>query len=60
MITTVKAFAGGFGLNGKIPFFEPKVPEYMEKANIEFMKWSSGYDLVERETKKVEIDEDSI
>jgi len=57
VITSIKAFAGGLGMNGKIPLFGPKVPEYQEKANVEFMKWAVNYDLVERETQKVEIDE---
>ena len=36
VITTLKAFFGGLGTHGKIPLFEPNVPEYMEKANVEF------------------------
>jgi len=60
VITTVKAFAGGFGLHGNVPFFEPKVPAYMEKANKDFLHWSIGYDLVERPTRKIEFDESQI
>lgn len=58
--TTLKAFVGGLGTKGKIPFFEPKVPKYMEDANVEFMRWATKYDLVERKTKKVEIDDTKI
>lgn len=29
VITSAKAFIGGLGLHGKIPLFDPKVPEYM-------------------------------
>lgn len=57
VITTLKAFVGGLGLHGKAPLFSAKVPEYMEKANVEFMKWAVNYTLVERPTQKVEIDE---
>lgn len=60
VITTLKAFVGGFGIHGKIPLFEPKVPKYMEEANKEFMKWGINWDLVERDTRKVEIDESLI
>jgi hypothetical protein len=60
VFTTIKAFVGGLGLHGRIPLFEPKVPEYMEKANLDFLKWSINYDLKERSIKKVEIDESQI
>jgi hypothetical protein len=60
VLQTVKAFVGGLGLHGKVPLFEPKVPEYMEKANIDFMKWSLKLDFEERKTRKVEIDESLI
>ena len=57
IITTLKAFIGGLGLHGKISLFEAHVPEYMEKANKEFMKWGLGWELEERPTRKVHIDE---
>lgn len=60
VIQTLKAFIGGLGTGGKIPLFGPKVPEYMEKANKDFLKWSMNYELVERATQKVEIDESII
>jgi hypothetical protein len=60
VFTTVKAFLGGLGMHGKVPLFQPKVPEYMEKANVDFLKWSINYDLVERPTKVVEIDENLV
>jgi hypothetical protein len=50
VITTLKAFVGGLGMHGKGPLFSPKVPEYMEKANVEFLKWSVNWELEERET----------
>ena len=58
--TSIKAFAGGLGMHGKIPTFGPKVPEYMEKANLEFLKWAVGYEMETRTTQKVEIDESLI
>jgi len=48
IITSLKAFVGGLNVNGKIPLFEPKVPEYMEETNKEFLKWAINYDMVER------------
>jgi hypothetical protein len=48
VLTTAKAFIGGLGMHGKIPLFQPKVPEYMEKANVEFLKWSVGMVFEER------------
>lgn len=48
------------GIHGKISMFQPKVPQYMEQANKEFMKWAVNYDLVERPTRKVPIDESQI
>jgi len=53
VFTTMKAFIGGLGVNGRIPLFEPKVPPYMEKTNLEFLKWSMNMDLVERPIQKV-------
>jgi len=58
--TSIKAFVGGLGLHGKVPLFGPKVPEYMEKANIDFLKWSLEYEMETRETQKVVIDESEI
>ena len=60
VITTVKAFVGGLGLHGKISLFEPKVPEYMEKANLDFMKWALNIEYEERKIQKVEIDDSEI
>jgi hypothetical protein len=48
VFTTLKAFVGGLGIHGKIPLFQPKVPEYMEKANIAFLKWAVGIEFEER------------
>lgn len=60
VITTLKAFVGGLGMHGKAPLFDPHVPEYMEKANLDFLKWAIKEDFVERKIKKVEIDESLI
>lgn len=60
VFTSLKAFIGGLGMHGKIPLFKPQVPEYMEKANLEFLKWAVDIDLVQRETQKVVIDENLI
>lgn len=47
-------------MHGKIPLFQPKVPEYMEKANIDFLKWAVGIEFEERPIQKVSIDENLI
>jgi len=60
VMNSLKAFIGGLGMHGKIPLFKPQVPEYMEKANLEFLKWAVDIDLEERKTRKVVIDEDLI
>jgi len=47
-------------MHGKTPLFQPKVPAYMEAANIRFMKWALNIELEERTTQKVEIPEEDI
>jgi hypothetical protein len=60
IIQTVKSFVGGLGKHPNGRFIKPRVPEYMEKANVEFLKWGVNWDLQERQIKKVEIDESLI
>lgn len=60
LIQTLKGFIGGMGLHGKIPLFQPNVPEYMIEANLEFLKWAAHMNFEKRPTKKVEIDESLI
>mmetsp|Transcript_8979 Transcript_8979/g.15193 ORF Transcript_8979/g.15193 Transcript_8979/m.15193 type:complete len:306 (-) Transcript_8979:938-1855(-) len=57
---TVKGFIGGLGLHGKIPLYQPKVPEYMERANVEFLKWAIEVELKERAVSRVDINPDLI
>lgn len=56
----MKAYIGGLGAHGKSPLHGPAVPQYMEKANVDFLKWGINWELKERETHKVEIDESLI
>lgn len=42
VFNTLKCFIGGMGLHGKIPITEPKVPDYMYKANLEFLDWAAN------------------
>lgn len=56
---TATAFVGGISDHPNIPIVGSHVPKYMEKANVAWLA-SFGYDLVERDIKKVEIDEDLI
>ena len=37
-------------MHGRTPLFQPKVPAYMEKANVDFMKWALNIELEERPT----------
>lgn len=60
VIQSLKAFIGGLGMHGRTPLFQPKVPAYMEKANVDFMKWALNIELEERKTQKVQIDESEI
>lgn len=60
LIQTLKGFIGGLGLHGKIPLYQPTVPQYMVEANLEFLKWSSHMTFEKRPVNKVEIDEDLI
>jgi len=60
VITTMTAFVGGLGMHGKIPLFQPKVPKYMEEANLEFLKTAVNIDFEERPIQKVTIDESEI
>lgn len=41
-LNTVLAFAGGLGTDPDVPIFGSHVPEYMEKANLEFLKGLMG------------------
>lgn len=60
LLRTLTAFVGGVSDKTHLPIIGSHVPKYMEKANVEFLRDAMGYDLVERETKKVEIDESLI
>jgi len=60
LLQTAKGFIGGLGLHGKVPLFQPKVPEYMKQANLELLKWAAHMEFEKRPTSKVEIDEDLI
>ena len=53
---TLKMFVGGVSDHPKWPIIGTHVPKYMEQANVKFIKEAVGHELVERTTKKVEID----
>jgi len=53
---TLKMFLGGLGANPSAKIFGTHVPKYQEEANKRFIKETMNVDLVERTTKKVEID----
>lgn len=55
-----RCFLGGLSPNPHIPYVGSHVPEYMQKANIDWLSQSMGLELEERTTHKVEIDPDLI
>ena len=62
LIKTAELFLGGLGNNpdNSIPLLRPEVPEYMEKANVDFLKRFVNYDLEKRKDVVVNIDESEI
>ena len=57
---TLKMFLGGLGLDPDKKIMGSHVPKYMEQANVKFLADVMGVNLVERETKVVDIDPDLI
>lgn len=55
-----KCFVGGLSDHSKWPIIGSHVPEYMEKANLDFLSSSMGLELEARTTTKVEVDPDLI
>lgn len=55
-----EAFVGGLGTNPNKTIFGSHVPEYMEKANINFLNELMGIEFVEREIKEYDYDESNI
>lgn len=54
---TFLMFFGGLGLNPRIPIFGSKVPEYMLKENIRFIKNYAGYEWKRRaDPSRVHLD----
>lgn len=53
-------FLGGFGINPDIPVFGSHIPEYMEKANIDFLSTVMGYTLEKRTITDYDYDENLI
>jgi hypothetical protein len=45
MINTVKMFLGGLSTHTWLPFFGTHVPMYMQRANIDFMRNTMGWNL---------------
>lgn len=54
---SVLAFAGGLGTDPNAgPVKGSHIPLYMEKINVDFLNYTMGYELVEREIKEVDLD----
>ena len=60
VFNTIKLFLGGLGENPKWPIIGSHVPEYMEKANVHFIKQALGWDMERREITEVDLDESEI
>ncbi|CAI2364533.1 unnamed protein product [Moneuplotes crassus] len=60
VFNTLKLFIGGLGLNPKYPVIGSHVPEYMQQANRHFIKEVFGWEMEERETREVVLDESYI
>eukprot|EP00743_Colponemidia_sp_Colp-15_P001755 GILK01001916.1.p1 GENE.GILK01001916.1~~GILK01001916.1.p1 ORF type:complete len:580 (+),score=78.82 GILK01001916.1:43-1740(+) len=59
VVKTAKMFLGGLGL-GKFPIFGSRVPKYMEHANKNFLHEAIGWDLVERPSPVVKLQESDV
>lgn len=46
---SVLCFVGGLGTDPNLPIMGSHVPAYMEKANVNFLNETMGYDLQMRE-----------
>ncbi|CAI2364269.1 unnamed protein product [Moneuplotes crassus] len=60
VFNTAKLFLGGLGDNPKLPIIGSHVPEYMEKANVHFIKEAIGWDMQKRDVTYVDLDESEI
>ena len=62
LFMSIKLYLGGMGLNPKnpIPFLRPKVPEYLEKANIEMLKLYNNYTCKPRKNNLVKMNKKNI
>jgi hypothetical protein len=56
----IECFLGGLGVDPDKPIMGSHVPPYMEKANVDFLNITMGYELVERPIQEVMIDESLI
>ena len=58
----ILCFVGGLGIDTDPtkPIRGSHVPAYMEKANVDFLNLTMGYELIERNIKEVEIEESLI
>ena len=54
------AFVGGLGTDPTIPIWGSHVPEYMEKANVDFLRELMGMELEVRQTQEYEYDSNLI
>ena len=48
---SLQCFVGGLGTDPNVPIYGSHVPDYMEKANVQFLYEMMGYNLTVRETQ---------
>ena len=60
VFTTLEIFVGGLSDHPKWPIIGSHVPEYMAKANLEFIDEAMGLAIESRPTYKVDVDESLI
>jgi hypothetical protein len=54
---SVLCFLGGLGTDPNAgPIHGSHIPPYMEKLNVDFLNYTMGYELVEREIKDIDYD----
>ena len=60
VFNSVLCFVGGLGTDPTEPVFGSHVPEYMEKANVNFLRETMGYELELRDIQSYDYDESNI
>lgn len=60
MYSTLLMFVGGLSADPNLPIIGSHVPPYMEKANVDFIRETMGWEMKERAVQEVTIDKSMI